>query len=329
MGRGSGLCRNLTMGKRTKKTVPPHLASPRLWPSWCLVGTGWLVAHLPLGLLFPLGRYLGRIGFRCGGSRRRITETNLRLCFPALQDGEVVALARRVFEAVALGVLEACVAWMNPRRDLRTRMDVSGVEHFRAAVAQGRGVVLLGAHFACMDIVSRSLADLGCIDVMYRHNRNPVLEWLQLRGRRRYYRGVFERRDTRAVLQALKAGRAVWYAADQDYGAKHSVFAPFFGVEAATITATARFARLNDSPVVMISHHRDYSARRWNITFSAPLEGFPTGDDRQDAIKINQLLEAEIRKHPEQYLWLHRRFKTRPGGAQRPYEVAPENRTGC
>ena len=301
------------------KPEPVHLASPRMWPSWCVVGVAWVIGRLPLGMLFPLGKHLGRIAFRCWGRRRRITEANLRLCFPELDAPEVTAMARRVFEAVTLGVLEFCVAWMNPLRDLRGRMKVVGAEHFRAAMAQGRGVVLLGAHFACLDIISQALAELGRVDVMYRYNKNPVLEWLQVRGRRQYYRGVIERRDTRAVLQALKSGRAVWYAADQDYGAKHSVFAPFFGVEAATITATARFAGLNGSPVVMLSHHRDYEERCWTIEFSAPIEGFPSGDDRQDACTINQALEGKIRRHPEQYLWLHRRFKTRPSGERQFY----------
>ena len=283
------------------------------------MSVGWVIGRLPLGMLFPLGKHLGRIAFRCWGRRRRITETNLRLCFPELDAPEVTAMARRVFEAVTLGVLEFCVAWMNPHRDLRGRMKVVGVEHFRAAMAQGRGVVQLGAHFGCLDIISQSLADLGRIDVMYRYNKNPVLEWVQLRGRRHYYRGVIERQDTRAVLQALRSGRAVWYAADQDYGAKYSVFAPFFGVEAPTITATARFAGLNGSPVVMLSHRRNYDERCWTIEFSPPIEGFPSGDDQQDACRINQLMEGEIRKCPEQYLWLHRRFKTRPTGEPRLY----------
>ena len=122
------------------------------------------------------------------------------------------------------------------------------------------------------------------------------------------------------MLQALKSGQAVWYAVDQDYGLKHSVFSPFFGIEAATITATARFAGLNDSPTVMISHHRDYDARSWTIVFSPPIKGFPTGDDYQDARSINQVVEAEICKRPEQYLWLHRRFKTRPKGKSPVYQ---------
>ncbi len=302
-----------------RKHPPPRLLSLRCWPDWCLVGVAWAIARLPLGVLFPLGKHLGRVVFRFRGPRRRITETNLRLCFPELDAREVTAMARRVFEAVTLGVLELCVAWMNPLRDFRGRITVVGAEHYRAAMAQGRGVVLLGAHFGCMDIISQALADAGRIDVMYRHNKNPVLEWVQLWGRRHYFRGVIERRDTRAVLRALKSGRAVWYAPDQDYGPKHSVFAPFFGVEAATITATARFAALNDSPVVMLSHRRNYDERCWTIEFSPPIEGFPSGDDRRDACRINQVLEREIRKCPEQYLWLHRRFKTRPPGATRLY----------
>ena len=149
-----------------------------MWPSWCLVGVGWVIGRLPLGVLFPLGKHLGRIAFRFWSRRRRITETNLRLCFPELDAPGVTAMARRVFEAVTLGVLEFCVAWMNPLRDLRGRMKVVGAEHFRAAMAQGRGVVLLGAHFGCLDIISQALADLGRIDVMYRYNKNPVLEWV-------------------------------------------------------------------------------------------------------------------------------------------------------
>ena len=199
-----------------------RLAAPRLWPIWCLIGLGWLIARLPLTLLFPLGKHLGRLAFRIGSARRSIANTNLRLCFPELPPGERRDLARRTFEAVTLGALELCIAWLNPKRDLRRRIEVQGAEHFRAAAAKGRGVLLLGAHFAVLDLISQALAEQGQIDVMYRKNRNPAWEWLQVRGRRRHFKGVIERRDARAALRALQAGRAVWYAADQDYGAKHS-----------------------------------------------------------------------------------------------------------
>ncbi len=299
------------MSKRSKRH---HIASPRVWPTWLVVGIGWLVGRLPLGVMFPLGKYLGRLVFYVGGSRRHITETNLRACFPERSDEQIRALSKAVFEAVAIGGLEMCITWLNPKRSLRGRISVHGVEHLQQAVAQGRGVIVLGGHFATMDAIAQTLGDLECVDVMYRENKNPVWEWLQVYGRSHHFQGVVEREDTRATLRMLKAGRAIWYAADQDYGAKHSVFAPFFGVETATITATSRFARFNNSPVLMMTQHRDYAARRWSITFGPPLENFPTGDDRADATRTNQIVEAEVRKHPEQYLWLHKRFKTRPAG---------------
>ena len=174
--------------------------------------------------------------------------------------------------------------------------------------------MLVGGHYAVMDVISQPLSDFGYLDVMYRFNKNPVWEWLQVRGRKRYFDGVIEREDTRQVLRRLKNGRVIWYAADQDYGRKHSVFAPFFGVEAATIVATSRFARLNKSPVLLMRQTRDRERYGWTITFSPVVEDFPCGNDQADAQRMNALLEAEVRLHPEQYLWLHKRFKTRPEG---------------
>ena len=165
-----------------------------------------------------------------------------------------------------------------------------------------------------MDIISRALSDAVDIDVMYRENKDPVWEWLQVKGRSRFFDGVIEREDTRQTLRRLKAGRTIWYAADQDYGRKHSVFAPFFGVETASITATSRFARFNKSPVLFMSHFRDLDTLTWSINISPIIEGFPTNDDVADVTRMNEILEAVIRQHPEQYLWIHRRFKTRPEG---------------
>ncbi len=298
----------------SNRSAPIHIAAPQVWPTWCLVGFGWLIARLPWAAVFPLSKQLGRLAFRLGGERRRITETNLRLCFPELDAAQRQAMARRVFEAVALGALEVCVAWLNPQRGRRHRVRIEGAEHFHAALAEGRGLVLLGAHFAVMDIIAAPLANLGPVDVMYRKNRNPVWEWLQVRGRRHYFEGVLERKALRPTLRALNAGRAIWYAADQDYGPKHSVFAPFFGTPAATITATAQLARHNGSPVLMMSQHRDPADRTWTIRFEPPLADFPSGDAQRDAAAVNQAIERAVRGCPEQYLWLHRRFKTRPSG---------------
>jgi KDO2-lipid IV(A) lauroyltransferase len=288
--------------------------SPMVWPTWLIVGCAWLVARLPLGAIFALGLGLGKLFYRFGGSRSRITEINIERCFGELSVSAREELVRSNLIQVATGILEMTIPWLNPGRDLSDRFDVHGVEHLQKACAQGRGVVLVGAHFAAMDIILQPLSKAGPIDLMYRFNKNPVWEWLQVRGRRHFFSGVIEREDTRQILKRLKQGRAIWYAADQDYGRKHSVLVPFFGIEAATIVATSRFAKLNGSAVVFLRQTRDIKARRWSLNFRPAPDGFPTGDDVTDATLMNTLIESEIRLHPDQYLWLHRRFKTRPEG---------------
>ena len=303
-----------TKRRRRPRKPPPKLYSPRVWPTWIAVACAWLIAHLPTSWIFGLGRGLGTVAFHIASPRRRVVLTNLTHCFPELDQQARHRLARKVFQEVTTGAIELMMPWLNPGRDLRPRFEIHGQEHLDAAIAQGRGVIVVGAHYAVMDVISQPLGDLGYLDVMYRFNKNPVWEWLQVNGRKRYFDGVIEREDTRQVLRRLKRGRAIWYAADQDYGRKHSVFAPFFGVQAATIVATSRFARLNNSPVVMMRQVRDWDRCGWTITFSPIIEHFPSGDDEADARRMNQLIEEEVRKCPEQYLWLHKRFKTRPEG---------------
>lgn len=311
--------RSATASTRRSRRRPPPAWSPRIWGAWLAVGAAWLAARLPLRWLMGLGSAVGAASYRLARQRRHITEVNLALCFPELSAAERQRLAKAAFRHTGVSLAEMILVWLNPRRPLAHRFTVSGAEHLERAQALGLGVLLVGGHFACIDIVSQPVARVTEVDVMYRRNRNPVWEWLQVRGRRHYFDAVIEREDTRQALRRLKEGRTVWYAPDQDYGPKHSVFAPFFGVPAATITATARLARFNRSPVVFMSQFRDLRTLTWEVRFHAPLEDFPSGDALADASRINAVLEGAIRTHPEQYLWAHRRFKTRPAGEPRPY----------
>jgi Kdo2-lipid IVA lauroyltransferase/acyltransferase len=294
------------------------LAAPRYWPTWVGVAVMWLVARLPLGVQFALGRAIGAIGYRVAPARRHIATVNVQLCFPELDATARDALVRRIFTSTGIGAVETAMAWFGDVLRLRDRVTFEGLDVLTTAQQRGHGVVLIGAHFSTLDLAGALLSQAIDLDVIYRYNKNPVIEWAMRRGRERRFRNVIERSDTRAVLTQLKAGHTVWYAADQDYGRKVSVFAPFFGVPAATITATARFARFNASPAVFISHFRDATTRTWSFRFRE-LEGFPGNDDGEDAARINAVIESEIRRHPDQYLWLHRRFKTRPEGEPRPY----------
>ncbi|MFP6815627.1 MAG: LpxL/LpxP family Kdo(2)-lipid IV(A) lauroyl/palmitoleoyl acyltransferase [Pseudomonadales bacterium] len=293
--------------------------SPRVWGTWLIIGLGWLLARLPLRTVMGVGRFLGQAGYHLARSRRHIAEVNLALCFPELSQAERTRLVRQTFQHVATGAMETTLPWLNPRRDLASRIELSGVEHLKEAQALGRGVVLIGGHFTAMDIISQGLAAAVEIDVMYRENKNPAWEWLQVSGRRRYFAEVIERSDTRQTLRSLKAGRTVWYAPDQDYGPRHSVFAPFFGVQAASITATSRLARFNDSPVLFMSHFRDWKTMTWSVNFSPMPDGFPSDDKVADTTLINAVVERAVRQHPAQYLWIHRRFKTRPEGEAKLY----------
>lgn len=297
-----------------RRPPPPSIHSPKLWGAWCLVACGWLLARLPVALLWPLGRGLGWLAFHLASHRRHVTQTNLKACFPELGREEVRALAKKTFVGVGQGVVETCIAWLHPGRNLASRFHLVGTRHFHAAMSKGRGLLLLGAHFTVLDITSHPLAALGKVDLMYRRNRNPVWERIQVRGRRRWHQGVIERKDLRGALRRLQAGRALWYAADQDYGPKHSVFAPFFGVQAATITVPARLAQRNQTPMLLLTQHRNPASKTWTLEFTPLPEGFPCGDPAQDATTLNQALEAAVRRYPDQYLWLHRRFKTRPPG---------------
>jgi len=156
--------------------------------------------------------------------------------------------------------------------------------------------------------------------VTYRPNKNPLFQAAMFNGRIRHFRHVYDRKDVRGAMRSLKGGRILWYAPDQDYGARHSVFVPFFGVQAATITATARFAKVNDSAVLFYSHYRNDDNSGYHLDFAPALKDFPTGDAQADARTTNKLVEQAIRKQPDQYLWLHKRFKTQADGpSARPY----------
>ncbi|MBT3695460.1 MAG: lipid A biosynthesis acyltransferase [Gammaproteobacteria bacterium] len=288
--------------------------SIKQWPKWFLVGCLWIVARLPMGAVFAVGRVIGFLGYHLAKSRRHITEVNIAKCFPELSAQQQKALVRENFVHTGIGAVEIALPWLNPTRDLADRFKIEGVEHLNAAHELGNGIVLVGAHYTTIDITSQPLGAFGFVDVMYRQNKNPVWESLQFNGRKAFFDGVVERSDMRQILKRLKQGRTMWYAADQDYGIKHSVFAPFFGIDTATITVTSRLASKNKSAVLMLHQFRDLKRKTWTLKFTPMLENFPSGDDLADATRLNAMLEAEVKLVPAQYLWMHRRFKTRPTG---------------
>lgn len=294
--------------------TPIRFLHPRHWPTWVVLGLLWCAARLPWGWQMACGRLLGRSALLLARRRRAIAATNLRLCFPELHGRRRAALLRKHFESFGMGVIEVAVSWWTPDSRLRALGQIEGLEHVHAALRRGKGVILLSAHFTSLEIGGRLLALHLPFHVVYRPNENPLVEAVMRRGRERRFDKAIARDDIRGMLQSLKQNHAVWYASDQNYGHKHSVFAPFFGIPAATNTATTRIARISGAAVVPFFVERRSDGTGYSLRLLPALNDFPSGDVGADTQRINRLIEDQVRKAPEQYFWMHRRFKDRPPG---------------
>jgi len=298
-------------------TETPHLATlvhPRHWPVWLGVGLGRVAGRFPYPWQMACGRAIGRLALHLMPRRRHIAQVNLSLCFPQLNEGERLQLVGDHFESLGMGLVETAVAWWAPEHRLRSLARIQGLEHLRNALQRGRGVILLSAHFTTLELGGRLLAAQVPFHVLYRQHKNPLIEHVMRKRRKAHFERAIPRGDIRALLLSLKANMAVWYAPDQNYGREHSLFVPFFGVPAATITATARLARASGAAVVPFFPKRLPDNRGYQLALYPALSDFPSGDDSADAQRINIVIERAIREMPEQYLWAHRRFKTRPPG---------------
>ncbi|MBH8578957.1 LpxL/LpxP family Kdo(2)-lipid IV(A) lauroyl/palmitoleoyl acyltransferase [Bisbaumannia pacifica] len=297
-----------------KDASQTSFAHPRYWPTWLGIGAMRLGAWLPWRLKMGLGQGIGLLAWRLARRRRHITETNLRLCFPELSEARRAELVRETFIANGIGLLETATGWCRDPEHLRHRVTFSGQEHMARVQAQGKGALILGIHFSTLDLGGALHSLFFRADAVQRPHDNPLFNRFMARARAPYFDAVLDRHDLRGVVRRLKAGHNVWYSPDQDFGREASVFAPFFGIEAATVRMTSRIARLTGAPVIPLIFHRNPDNRTYTLEYLPPLEDFPGGDEVADATRVNAVIEQAIRKHPEQYLWLHRRFKTRPEG---------------
>ncbi len=304
-------------------TRPPTgtlaLLAPRYWPTWLAFGLLWGVTRLPFRLQMACGDLIGALAWRFGRRRRHIAAVNLALCFPDLDAAARRTLLRRHFSSLGRGVVETALCWWGRERQLRDKVQITGLQHLQAAQAGGKGVILLSAHFTTLEIGGRLLALHAPFHVLYRPHKNALFERVMQRARRRRFEKAIPRSDTRALLASLRHNLPVWYAPDQNHGGSHSIFVPFFGVPASTITSTAKLAALSGAAVVPFFQMRLPGDEGYLLTLCPALEDFPGQDVEAATARLNHLFEAVIREMPEQYLWVHRRFKTRPLGEADPY----------
>lgn len=287
---------------------------PRYWSTWFGLGVLWLLVQLPYPAIHKLGTSAGRISRRYLKRRESIARRNLELCFPTMHEDERERLIAQNFEALGMALLETGIAWFWPDKRVRKWFEVEGFEHFVAAKARNRGVMVVGVHFMSLELGGRVMGLCQPMMATYRKHNNPLMEWVQTRGRMRSNKAMIDRRNLRGMVSALKKGEAVWFAPDQDYGRDGSTFAPFFEVkDAATTNGTYVLSRLSRSVMLTVTMVRKTDKSGYSLFISPELEGYP--DDEQAAAEyMNKVIEKEILRAPEQYLWVHRRFKTRPQG---------------
>lgn len=288
--------------------------TPRYWPTWLLLLGLKLIARLTYARQLRLGRRLGPWLARLKRREARYARINLAVCFPELGPEEREALLARHFEAIGLSFVEMANGWFGSIEKLRGLVQVEGRARLDAALAQRRGVLLVAAHFTpletCVAILESSKGTN--ISTMYRPQRNAMMDVMIRRGRNRFASTQIPRDNVRELLRCLKRGDVVMYMPDQTYLGNQSALLPFFGETAVTNVATSKLLRISGAVLLPYCFHRRNDDRGYVVRIGAPLEDFPSDDPVADTGRLVALLEAHIRRVPEQYLWLYKKFKSRP-----------------
>ncbi len=262
-----------------------------------------------------LGRQLGNLTYILMPRRRHIVKTNIRLCFPELSPEEQKQRVKESFASVGMSVFEIGLSWWGSHAKLVQLHKPEGLEHLHAALAQNHGVIILASHFTTLEIAGTLLAKhTELLNIVYKRAHNPLFEWFIRTKRSENNVKLVKHTCVREMIRALKKGEILWYSPDQDFGEKDSVFAPFMGVSTCTLISTQRLARITGALVVPFYAERLSDNSGYVLHFSPAIENFPTDNDIVDSTAINHAIEQQIKETPAQYLWGHRRFKSRPAG---------------
>ncbi|MGI9220369.1 MAG: lipid A biosynthesis lauroyl acyltransferase [Woeseiaceae bacterium] len=290
--------------------------SPRYWPTWIGLGILRLLCLLPHSARLAVGSSIGRLAHRLGGKRRAIVRRNIELCFPELTVAERDTLAKQHFLALGMSLIEMGIGRWASDQSINSLCDIEGINIVKDAQAKGQGVILLGAHFTTLEVSGRAVRNAGAeFDAVFRRNRSDFITEFLRSGRERSANQVIEKRDIKTMVRRLRAGKSVWYAPDQSFKRKGAEVVPFFGIPTMHITATSTLARLGKAIVIPFFSAREADGR-YLLKFYPPFEDFPTDDPVADLAVYMDVLEPFIRDYPEQYFWIHRKFKDLPAGYQ-------------
>jgi Kdo2-lipid IVA lauroyltransferase/acyltransferase len=282
------------------------------------LGLLWLLHLLPARVLAALGSSLGNLLFVLAKPRREVALKNLALCFPEKSEHERRDIARKHFQCFAKVMVEQGITWWAPATRILEFVRVSGLEHWEAA--KGKPIIWLAPHFLGLDVGGVRISALTRTVSVFAKQKSALLERMMLKGRNRFTATLFSRQaGLLPVMRAIRRGEPFYYLPDLDFGRRDAVFVPFFGVPAATITGLARIAKLTGALVLPAITRQLPGGQGYELKIYPAWENYPTEDITADARRMNAFIEARVRETPEQYLWTHKRFKTRPPGEAKFY----------
>ncbi|UXN33899.1 Kdo(2)-lipid IV(A) acyltransferase [Avibacterium paragallinarum] len=302
------------MANSSLPTLQRAFLAPKYWGFWLGLAIWRIILFLPYPILRRIGNGLGWIFSQLSVGKRRmnIAKRNLKLCFPNYNEQQIDDIAKANVKATGMAIIETGMAWFWSDKRLKKWSNVEGLEYLKTH--QASGVILVGVHFLTLELGARILGMYTPGIGVYRPNDNPLMDWLQTWGRLRSNKDMLDRKDLRNMIKALRRGEIIWYAPDHDYGRKNAVFVPFFAVKDAA-TTTGSYYLLKSSPqskVIPFAPLRNADGSGYTIKVSSPVDFSDLNDEVDIATRMNQVVEKEILQGVEQYMWLHRRFKTRP-----------------
>jgi len=287
---------------------------PKFWLMWFTIGLLRLATLFPYSVHLSIGRFLGKIIHLISGKREKVVDTNLRLCFPQKTADEREQIKKQAYQNLGISLLELAMCWWWKPERLKPLVEVRGLEHVEKCLADKQAVILLSGHFTSLELGGRLLSLFLPFQAMYRTQKNPLFDSLLYTKRQSYLVDIISRKNTRRMIKGIRSLIPTWYAPDQNFAHERNVFAPFFGIPTATITASTRLAESGKAVMLPYYPERKADGSGYILWIKPPLENFPSGDDLVDATAINASIEQFVLQNPAQYMWVHQRFKTRPAG---------------
>ena len=291
---------------------------PKFISTWILILFMRIGVFIPFNFQVLIGKTIGKLLYPFMHRLRSIAYSNISHCFPDKKQNQVNLLVKRHFEAIGVSFFETANAYYGSDKKIRKLLTITNENFFQDALKEEGGIILLCSHFMPLMLGSRALLINHTIANIYRPQNNKLFDRIMVKGYKKNGAVMIKSTDTRSIIKAINNSLPIWYAPDQDLGKNNSVFAPFFGIQTATASATARLAKNNNTRVIPYSFIR--TKKGYTMSFEKPIANYPSNDPIQDATIVNQILEKQIVKSPEQYLWIHRRFKTRPNDEKNFYK---------